>query len=223
VFFEKIKFDTNLNEEFFISNKLESIILISIKKNGKCKICVSGGSSPNKVLVELSKSNKIDWTKVIFFLSDERVTSIDSEDSNYYNLQSIFKKIPISIKPFYDGFCIDKSVFRYQKYLKKYLKVNDPFFDLLVLGFGEDGHIASLFPDDKDLLERQEDVIHINKIVNGFDRLTISMKRLKKTKQTIIISYGQTKYNLLKSDIKNEYPISEFLKDQKNVSWFYSV
>ena len=80
-----------------------------------------------------------------------------------------------------------------------------------------------MFPNKKIHTETKEEVFHINKIVNGFDRLTLSMKRLKKSKQTIIISYGQTKYNLLKSDVKNEYPISEFLKDQKNVIWYYSI
>jgi len=220
--FKRKKFNSSINEELSISIDLERIIRNSIDKNGDCKICVSGGSSPNKALIQLSKSNKIDWSRVIFFLTDERVTSINSKDSNYYNLYSIFKNNPASIKSFYDGFIIDKSLIRYQEHISKYLKSDDQDFDLLILGFGEDGHIASLFPDDKVHLERQEDVIHINKKINGFDRLTLSMKRLKKSKKTIIISYGQTKYNLLKSDIKNEYPISEFLKDQKNVTWYYS-
>ena len=221
--FKQKKFNSSQNEELYISIDLERIIRNSIDKNGDCKICVSGGSSPNKALIELSKSNKIDWSNVIFFLTDERITALDSDQSNYGNLKSIFKHTSVSIEPFYDGFSVDKSVIRYQNHIKKYLKSDYQYFDLLILGFGEDGHIASLFPHEKLLNETKEEVFHINKIVNGFDRLTLSMKRLKKSKQTIIISYGQTKYELIKLHKKNEYPISEFLKNQKNVYWYYSI
>ena len=138
MFLIKKKFNSTLNEELSISIDLERIILNSINKNGDCKICISGGSSPNKSLIELSKSNKIDWSKVIFFLTDERITSLSSDQSNYGNLKTIFKHTSVTIKPFYDGFDEDKSVFRYQNHIKKYLKSVDQDFDLLILGFGED-------------------------------------------------------------------------------------
>jgi len=223
MFFKKSKFDSSLNEEVFISNEIEKIILNSIKKNGNCKICVSGGSSPVKTLTELSKSDKIDWSKAIFFLTDERITVLTDNESNYGNIKSIFKNFPITIEPFYDGIDTDKSIIGYQKYLKEYLENEKQCFDLLILGFGEDGHIASLFPDDISHIEKKKDIIHLNKIIKGFDRLSLSMKRLKKSKQTVIISYGQTKHDIAKDYKKYKYPISEFLIDQENVIWFYSV
>ena len=67
MFFEKKKFNSYLKEEHIISIEIERSIIKSIDKNGDCKICVSGGSSPQKTLIQLSKSDKIDWSKVVFF------------------------------------------------------------------------------------------------------------------------------------------------------------
>jgi len=223
MFFEKKKFNSSLKKELFISVKIERTIIKSIDKNGDCKICLSGGSSPQNTLIQLSKSDKIDWSKVIFFLTDERVTALNSNQSNYGNLKSIFKNTPVIIEPFYNGVNLNKSIISYQRHIKKYLLNEDDHFDLLILGFGEDGHIASLFPEDKKSPQRQEDVFYVNKIVNGYDRLSLSMKRLKKSKQTIMISYGETKYDLIENRKGFNYPILEFLRNQENVSWFYSI
>ena len=223
MFFEKKKFNSSLKKELFISVKIERTINKSIDKNGECKICLSGGSSPQNTLIQLSKSDKIDWSKVIFFLTDERVTALNSNQSNYRNLKSIFKNTPVIIEPFYNGVNLNKSIVGYQRHIKKYLLNEDDHFDLLILGFGQDGHIASLFPEDKKRPKRQEDVFYVNKIVNGYDRLSLSMKRLKKSKQTIMISYGETKYDLIENRKGFNYPILEFLRNQENVSWFYSI
>ena len=223
MFFEKKKFNSSLKKELFISVKIERTINKSIDKNGECKICLSGGSSPQNTLIQLSKSDKIDWSKVIFFLTDERVTALNSNQSNYGNLKSIFKNTPVKIEPFYNGVNLNESIVSYQRHIKKYMLNEDDHFDLLILGFGEDGHIASLFPEYKKRPQRQEDAFHLNKIVNGYDRLSLSMKRLKKSKQTIMISYGETKYDLIENRKGFNYPILEFLRNQENVSWFYSI
>lgn len=223
MFFEKKKFNSSLKKELFISKKIERIINKSIDKHGDCKICLSGGNSPKNTLIQLSKSDKIDWSKVVFFLTDERITALNSFQSNYGNLKSIFKNTPVIIEPFYNGVNLNKSIVSYQRHIKKYLLNEDDHFDLLILGFGEDGHIASLFPEDKKRPQRQEDVFYVNKIVNGYDRLSLSMKRLKKSKQTIMISYGETKYDLIENRKEFNYPILEFLRNQENVSWFYSI
>ena len=87
MFFEKKKFNSSLKKELFISNKIERIIIESIDNHGDCKICVSGGSSPKNTLIQISKSDKIDWSKVLFFLTDERITALNSFKTNYGNLK----------------------------------------------------------------------------------------------------------------------------------------
>ena len=108
----------------------------------------------------------------------------------------------------------------YAMALEKMNKNKDiPVFDLIILGMGEDGHVASLFPGSPLLLEKKKTVILDLNERNGTLRMTLSLPVLTKASETIILLSGSTKFKLLESK-KSRFnlPIDYLIKNNKNMT-----
>lgn len=207
-----------LNEEEIIEPILLTIEKVLQEK--ECfKLCLSGGTSIIKTLELLSKK-RIPWEKVMIYQTDERIVPLDHEYSNYYWINKLIRNTGAILKPFYNGSSDQKSMNLYDQYLKE--KCNEIVcpFDLLLLGFGEDGHIASLFPK-RDDIKLENNIIYVDEKQNGYHRLSLGLSQLKNSTKTIIISYGEKKYHILKESKELNLPIHQFLKDQVNVTWYH--
>lgn len=144
--------DAEATIEFCVKQFLQ-IASDSIKNHSYFTVAVSGGSTPVAIFAKLSQQpyrDAIDWSKVIFFWSDERNVPKDSPESNYFSaMQSGVSKLPIPSKnvirmvaePEYD---LEESARSYEKAIIH--QMPDKQFDLMMLGMGDDGHTASLFP-----------------------------------------------------------------------------
>ena len=117
-------------------------------------LALCGGRSVVSIF-ELFKKAKIDWKKVHIFMTDERRVSLDDKESNFSLVGNTFidyliKNRMISknnVHPFiYDK---NKKDFRLNDYNKELKKFNS--FDIVLLSSGEDGHVASLFPNHKSI------------------------------------------------------------------------
>jgi 6-phosphogluconolactonase len=119
-------------------------------------VALSGGSTAKEffcVLVKRIHGHK-NLGQIRFFFSDERVVRLESEDSNAGNaLRLLFNPLSISCRQFFPMYDEKNSAqvcaLIYENLLRKHLHINSqglPRFDLLYLGIGIDGHIASLFP-----------------------------------------------------------------------------
>ena len=99
-----------------------------------------------------------------------------------------------------------------------------PVFDLIILGMGEDGHIASLFPGSPLLFEKKKTVILDPYERNGTLRMTLSLPVFTNASETIIFLSGSIKYKLLKSN-KSRFnlPIDLLIKNNKNITAICSV
>lgn len=183
------------------------------------RLCLSGGTSTLKTL-ELLSNKRIPWEKIIIYQTDDRVVSIEHKDSNYYWLKKFLGNTKATIKPFFSDESLSNSLENYSSYLKEYSTPNSAYFDFLLLGFGSDGHVASLFPNSDDL-ECKDEVLFVKKKQNGYQRLSLSLSRIKNSKETFLISYGENKLNILKENIKANLPISLFVKNQTNVTWYH--
>ena len=107
----------------------------SIDNNGRASFVVSGGSSPVKSFNDLSKSD-LDWSKVSVTLVDDRVVSSEHSDSNEKLLKENLFINNASAAEFISLKSDSDEV----------MNINRPF-DIMLLGMGEDGHFASLFPE----------------------------------------------------------------------------
>ena len=145
----KKKKEKSLIREFLRIFKRE----IDKKKKSKSRLSfvLTGGSSPVNLYKKLAKSN-IDWSNIDLFWGDERFVSNKSKNSNFKLANDLFiKKVKIKKQNlFYINTKrkdINQSSVEYQNKIKNYFKNKKIKFDICLLGMGNDGHVASIFPN----------------------------------------------------------------------------
>ncbi len=123
----------------------------AIKDHGAFYAALSGGSTPKAIFERLTTApydQMVEWNKVHLFWSDERAVSPDSPESNYHMaMQAGLAKMPIpndQIHRMRAEEKIEENALDYEQQIAAALKGRP--FDLVMLGMGEDGHTASLFP-----------------------------------------------------------------------------
>lgn len=136
----------------------------AIWKRGRFVVALSGGSTPRPTYERLASaqvSRKIDWFNVHFFWSDERAVPLDDEDSNYRMAkEALLDHAPVlksNIHPIQGNLDPQLAADLYEHKLVALLGAGReaPRFDLILLGLGDDGHTASLFPHTAAVNERQ--------------------------------------------------------------------
>jgi len=129
----------------------------AIAERGRFTIALTGGSSPVKAyqLLAHTPAERADWGKWEVFLGDDRFVSPDDDRSNFGQARrTLLSHIPLSTDHIYpiatDAASPEEAALQYVETLGQVfdLPVNGPppVFDLILLGMGDDGHCASLFP-----------------------------------------------------------------------------
>lgn len=135
----------------FCVNQFLEIGRQAIREKGFFAVALSGGSTPNAIFKEISQPayrQAINWTQVFCFWSDERSVAPDHPESNYFNaMQAGISQLPLlpeNIFRMHAETDIEENALKYEALIRE--KVPSLQFDLMMLGMGEDGHTASLFP-----------------------------------------------------------------------------
>ena len=199
----KIHVSEDKNSLAHAASDLISQIIESILKNKtRAKIALCGGSTPKTAYSLLGKKN-IDWKSVDLFLGDERWVDNSSQDSNCFLLNnSLFKEGNPSLEAsFFSVSTVElqspeESAKDYERIIKKNLDGNPPRFDLILLGLGDDGHTASLFPGSDALFVR-EDLITVGE-GKGHKRITFTSKLLNSTDNIVFLISGSAKQVAIK-------------------------
>ena len=211
----------NLNEKEFDSFSAEFIyenLKILSENKKKISIAISGGSTPLPIL-DILKKYKLDWKCFNFFMVDERNVPISSSSSNYGNIYKVFFKDvnSSSHSMINDNDSIEVCAINYEKLICSKVPSDEnnlPIFDLIILGIGDDGHTASLFPKTKGLDESKKVVIKNRVPQLNTDRITLTYPVILNASKIIILAKGATKDEILK-DIKmgkgDHYPIARII------------
>ena len=188
-----------------ISAKLED----AINKSGTASLVVSGGSSPIKIFKDLSKI-ELPWSKVQITLVDDRLVEPQSENSNQRLLSEHFLKNKAKKSKF---FPLSEDLISYKKF-----KIP---FDVTLLGMGEDGHFASLFPNmigDKEgySIDANHKIFKTSPQGNPFlPRITMNLSLIMSSELIILLVKGKAKQNILELAKNDEtYPIHYLLKNK---------
>ncbi len=178
---------------------VEKNILDTVQNSGECNIGLSGGSTPKRLYEMLSKKD-LPWDKIKLILIDERHVPEDNTESNAGMIKNALVdkiNIPTNNVIFFDtSLSWDLSAQDMNKKIESIVNKQKKIFDLLILGAGEDGHVASIFPDTKvdDKLYAQTSYA-VNYPTK--DRLTLTYNSLKKTGKGLLLLYGNKKEKVI--------------------------
>ena len=193
----KKKNEKSLIREFLQIFKRE----IDKKKKSKSRLSfvLTGGSSPINLYKKLAKSN-FDWSNIDLFWGDERFVSNKSKNSNFKLANDLFiKKVKIKKQNlFYINTKrkdINQSSVEYQNKIKNYFKNKKIKFDICLLGMGNDGHVASIFPNTK-ILKKKSIVSPVNR--GDFKRITIGLKVINNSKKIFLWLSKKSKTSIFK-------------------------
>jgi 6-phosphogluconolactonase len=191
---------------------IKLVISEDILKLGKAKILLSGGSTPSGLYRKLS-STQLDWSKVIVGLVDERFVKNSSDFSNEKLVKTCFLINEAKNATFIPMiFSADNEVLNLLRTNESYAVFNDA--SVIILGMGEDGHTASLFPNDSDstrAMDSEQNIFFTNSPSNPTRRITCTPKLLLSSKNIFLMLTGENKKEVLFSAAKNKLPISHFI------------
>lgn len=203
---------------------------------GQINIALSGGNTPKKLfnfLVEKYHA-KINWEKINFFWGDERCVPPKSEESNYkmaldYLLTplKIKKENIFRIRGEVDPF---EEAERYADLLKKniVLKRGIPVFNIVMLGLGEDGHTASIFPNQVNLINDEKITAVAVHPESHQRRITLTPTVINNAKVIVFIVTGKSKSKIVtqiiekKTEAKN-YPASLVNPGSGQLYWLLNM
>ena len=199
---------------------------------GKYNVALSGGSTPSLLFTALAKSdpNAVYLRNLNWFWGDERMVPPDDEQSNYKDANDrLFSQVPISFSRVFrirgeENIC--KERIRYERVIGSVLPKRHeyPMFDLMILGVGSDGHTASIFPQNMDLIMSHNWVDIVAHPETGQQRLTLSGEVLKNAFRVVFLAMGKSKAKVI-SEIVNKkgnfrnYPASFVKPRSGNLLW----
>lgn len=201
------------------------LILSKAKEKNKLSlpfnIAISGGTTPKLLFTLLAAeyADSIPWHFVRLFWVDERCVPPTHAESNFgMTYQTLLKNVPIHETNIFRMQGEDdpqKEASRYQTLLEKELPMKNgyPQFDLILLGMGDDGHTASIFPNDMSLLDTELAAAVGIHPVSGQKRITLTGPAIQHAKQVVFLITGDSKTEILHQIIKKEsisklYPAS---------------
>lgn len=204
-----------------------------VKDYGTFHVALSGGSTPKLIFDVLADSygDTIDWSQIHFYWGDERCVSPTDEQSNFKMTQDhLFSKIKLPKENIHRVLGENQPMgeaMRYANLLEINLdRVDDiPQFDLVLLGMGDDGHTASIFPHEMELWEAADHCVVATHPDSGQERVSITGTVINKAKEVVFLVTGDTKAEKVK-EIQGKlggykkYPATFVTPESDKLTWF---
>ena len=198
----------------------------------KLYIALSGGNTPMLMFEILEKeySKAIKWEKLHFFWVDERCVASDSAESNFGNAYRIlFSKVAIPKENLHPIRGDEDPIMEVVRYTGEILSnvpcINSfPVFDLILLGMGNDGHTASIFPGQVDLFETTA-VCSISQHPQTLQkRITLTGKVINNASEIVFLVTGANKADKIKSVIDENdsfiFPAKKIKPNHGTLTWY---
>ncbi|WP_114325475.1 6-phosphogluconolactonase [Candidatus Colwellia aromaticivorans] len=218
--FKQNDFETREALDIALADKVSEILQQAISLKGKASIAVSGGSTPKGFFKVLSHKD-IDWKKVTITLADERWVDITSDASNTRLVHENLLQNKASVAKFFhlkqgevlcDDTLADLNVAAHNALLP---------LDVLILGMGEDGHTASLFPCSAQIkqaldINNENALMVVQPTTAPHQRITFSFASLSQSKNVFLHLSGDSKKQVLEKALNGDdvfdMPIRKFLQ-----------
>lgn len=205
-----------------------------LKDRERVTVALSGGSTPKSLFDYWAQHHQhdIDWKSIFFFWGDERCVPPTDEQSNYKMTQEhLLAHVPIPernifrIKGENDPAAEAK---RYSTLLQMEIEMVNgaPSFDLVILGLGDDGHTASIFPHEIKLWKSNKLCVVATHPESGQKRVSLSGKVINNAQRVAFLVTGAGKAEKVREiierrkDVKDIYPAAKVKPVSGNLVWF---
>lgn len=203
----------------------------AIATKRKFTVVLSGGSTPSALYALLASEKyaaKINWKNIYIFWGDERCVALDAIDNNAFNAKNILlSKVPIPAK---NVFVIPvnetpaNAAIYYEATIKISFKTDKPIFDLILLGMGDDGHTASLFPYTSILQEKNKLVKEVFLAEKNTWRISMTEATINAAKHKLFLVVGKAKATMLDIILNGEKNIEMYPAQAiENAEWYVTV
>lgn len=221
-----------------------------VSKQGIVTIVLSGGNTPRTLYEDLARSpfdSVVPWRQIHLFWGDERCVPADSPDSNFFMAyQTLISKVPVPSRNIHripgEVESPEEAAEAYEQALRDFfrqLRNNGthplssgesdllPFFDLMLLGVGKDGHTASLFPGE-DVLDEKERWVAAVSSQNAkapLDRITLTLPVINRASLVVFLVSGPGKKQTVRAILDDQEKASQLypaarVKPRGPVIWF---
>lgn len=179
-----------------------SLFLESETQNsGEFHLCLSGGSTPKQWFTYLADhyADKIPWGSIHFWWGDERCVPPDNLESNFGEAQRLlFDQVPVPsdhIHRVLGEKDPEAALLDYEREIREWVPFHQdiPVFDLMILGMGEDGHTASIFPNQMELLNADSICAVATHPQSGQKRITLTGPVINQAWKVVFLVAGASK------------------------------
>ena len=177
----------------------------AIEARGQFTVALSGGKTPlafYKKLISLNDARL--WPHTHIFQVDERFVPANHHENNFQMIKEhLLNHVPAQSHPIKTSKAqVAQAAAAYEKDLQHFFK-QPPRFDLIILGIGEDGHTASLFPDDPSALEKNKWVVATQNHAMA-ERISLTLPVINQARQIIFLVTGANKAGIIRRMIMNK-------------------
>ena len=210
----------------------------AIAARGRFVVALAGGSTPEKtydVLAQPPTAEKISWNNVFCFFGDERFVAPDSADSNEgLARRTLLSRVPLPEANIFtvetDRPTVAEAAAAYERRIAAFFGASPPqpppVFDLILLGLGDDGHTASLFPEKPALSARDKWVASTppGALPPPVDRITFTFLLINAARHVVFLVSGAKKADIARGVIEsdpgqNDYPAANVMPAQGVLTW----
>lgn len=216
-----------------VAEEFSKYFVEMVKENQPFHVALSGGSTPKIVFDVLADkfSNKVDWSNIHFYWGDERCVPPNDKESNYnMTVTHLISKIDIpkeNIHRIRGEEDPQAEAERYGTLLGDLLphELGLPQFNLVILGMGDDGHTASIFPHELKLWISPDNCEVATHPESGQKRVSLTGRIINNAKTVAFLVTGESKADKVKIIINREegylkYPASHVSPKTKDLVWF---
>jgi 6-phosphogluconolactonase len=197
----------------FLRQRWGEVSTESVRRKGYFAVALSGGKSPVPFYRSMAET-RIDfpWERTHLFLADERFLPLDHPDSNYRLLKQTLlnmRQIPLeNVHPVpVETPDLQDSAEKYERELTRFFKLSPgqlPCFDLILLGIGEDGHTASLFPGSPAFAEEKHLAFPVVLDQTRYHRVTLTLPVITHAENVLFLVTGENKATVARKVVCQE-------------------
>lgn len=200
----------------------------AIQSKGKFTVALSGGNTPSamyKLLATDFYSNQLTWKNIYFFWGDERCVPLNDKSNNSFNAKNtLLDKVPVPKKNIFvipvNESPVNAAIY-YEATIKIFFKTDKPVFDLILLGMGNNGHTASLFPHTNILHEEKTLVKEVYVDELKMNRISFTAPLINSAKHILFLVVGKDKEPILKKILEGDYEPENYPAQLiNNAEWF---